>query len=169
MLRHNFDDVKSLACLTGHLCAAFRKPEEIEHPQDLFGVGKTLMRGGNTQKARNCFKILGHSTLSAQAHMHLAASYKKEKQWQEAVCTCQDMIARGEGGVWPYVAMAKYYEHVAKDMDRALHYASGALAHALNTAPLLGEDERETALIRKRIERLKRKKKAASRCGAEEE
>ena len=92
VLRHNFDDVKSLACLTGYLCAVFRQPQDIEHPEDLYGVGKTLMRGGNTQKARTCFKILGHSTLSAKAHMHLAVSYKKEKEWQDAVQTCQEMI-----------------------------------------------------------------------------
>ena len=169
VLRHNFDDVKSLACLTGHICAVFRQPQVIEHPQDLFGVGKTLMRAGNTNKARTCFKILGHSTLSAQAHMHLAASYKKEKDWLEAVDTYRLMIAQGAGGVWPYIEMAKYYEHIERDAGRALHYASAALAYALNTAPLWGEDEKKTALIRKRIERLKRKKNSASRCGAGEE
>ena len=169
VLRHNFDDVKSLACLTGHLCAVFRHPQAIEHPQDLLGVGKTLMRGGNTNKARTCFKILGRSTLSAQAHMHLAVSYKKEKDWQEAISTYRVMIAQGAGGVWPYIEMAKYYEHIEKDMDRALHYASAALVHALNTAPLWGEDEQQTALIRKRIDRLKRKKNSALRGGAGEE
>ena len=169
VLRHNFDEVKSRACLTGHLCAVFRHPQAIEHPQDLLGVGKTLMRGGNTNKARTCFKILGRSTLSAQAHMHLAVSYKKEKDWQEAISTYRVMIAQGAGGVWPYIEMAKYYEHIEKDMDRALHYASAALVHALNTAPLWGEDEQQTALIRKRIDRLKRKKNSALQGGAGEE
>ena len=157
VLRHNFDDVKSLACLTGHLCSVFRRPQAIVHPQDLYGVGKTLMRGGNTQKARTCFKILGHSTLSAKAHMHLAVSYKKEKDWQEVIHTCKTMIAQGAGGVWPYIELAKYYEHIAKNPDCALRYASGALAYTLNTAPLLGQDERDAELIRKRIERLKKK------------
>ena len=159
VLRHNLDDVKSLACLTGHLCAVFRRPETLVHPQDLFGVGKTLMRGGKTKKARICFKILGHSSLSAQAHMHLAVSYKKEKEWKEAVSTYQSMIAQGAGGTWPYIEMAKYCEHIARDIPRALHYANGALANALNTALLRKADEREIALIRRRIERLKEKQK----------
>jgi len=169
VLRHNFDDVKSLASLTGHLCAVFRKPEEIEHPQDLYGVGRTLMRGGRTQKARACFRILGHSSLSSQAHMHLAVSYKKEKEWKEAVETWQGMIVKGDGGTWPYIELAKYYEHIARDIVRALHYANGALAFALNAAPLWGEDEKETALIRKRIDRLKEKQKKASLCDVQEE
>ena len=115
------------------------------------------MRGGRTQQARACFKILGHSTLSSQAHMHLAVSYKKEKEWAEAVETCQQMIAQGAGGVWPYIELAKYYEHIARDNDRALSYANGALRYALNVAPLWGADEQQTALIRRRIDRLRRK------------
>ena len=169
VLRHNLDDVKSLASLTGHLCAVFRQPEQLSHPQDVFGVGKTLMRGGKTQKARACFKILGHSTLSAQAHMHLALSYKREKDWKEAAQTYEIMIARGDGGIWPYIEMAKYYEHVARDIPRALHYANGALGYALNTAPLWGADERESALIQKRIHRLKEKQKRLMYANRQEE
>lgn len=117
------------------------------------------MRGGKTQKARTCFRILGKTTLSAQAHMHLAVSYKKEKEWVQALETYQNMISQGDGGIWPYIEMAKYYEHIAKNPERALHYANGALRFVLNTAPLWGEDERETALIRRRISRLKEKQK----------
>ena len=169
VLRHNFDDVKSLAQLTGHLCAVFRQPESLVHAQDLFGVGKTLMRSGRTQRARACFKILGHSTLSGQAHMHLATSYKKEKEWTQAVNTWQSMIAQGVGGISPYVELAKYYEHIARDNNRALRYANGALACLLNAALLHGEDETQTRLIRRRIERLKRKQEKASQVDDQEE
>ena len=79
------------------------------------------------------------------------------------------MITQGAGGTWPYIELAKYYEHIARNIDRALHYAQGALAFALNTAPLWGEDERETLLIRKRINRLKEKQKKASRADVWEE
>ena len=169
VLRHNFDDGKSLACLTGHLCAAFRAPQTLAHPQDLFGVGRTLMRGGRTQQARTCFRILGRSTLSAQAHMHLAASYKKEKEWAEVVETCQRMIAQGAGGIWPYIELAKYYEHMAKDNERALLYANGALSYALNVALLRGTDEQQVALIRRRIDRLRRKQERETRLRIQEE
>lgn len=157
VLRHNLDDVKSLASLTGHLCAVFRQPETLSHPEDIFGVGRTLMRSGRTQQARTCFKILGHSSMSSQAHMHLAISYKKEKEWAEAVASCQRMIAQGAGGEWPYIELAKYYEHIARDIPRAMCCASGALQYALNAAPISGADEAQLAPIRKRIERLKRK------------
>ena len=157
VLRHNLQDVKSLAELTGHLCAVFRQPLMLAHPEDIYGVGRTLMRGGHTEQARRCFKILGKSSLSPQAHMHLAASYKKGQEWDDEISTCRTMIASGEGGTWPYIELAKYYEHIARDIPAALRCANGALAFALNTAPLRGEDEREMEHMRRRIDRLKRK------------
>ena len=106
VLRHNFDDVRSLAELTAVICSAYRRPEALRHEQDILGVGKTLLRGGRTQQARACFKILGHSTLSPQAHLYLSSSYKRGREWDEAAALWKDMIARGEGGVWPYIELA---------------------------------------------------------------
>lgn len=157
VLRHNLQDVQSLAELTGHLCAVFRQPAALEHPEDLYGVGRTLLRGGRTEGARRCFRILGKSTLAPQAHMYLADSYKKGREWREALQTLNDMIAAGEGGVWPYVELAKYYEHVAKDIPRALRYANAALARSLNAALIEGEDEQKTQALMRRIHRLRRK------------
>ena len=168
VLRHNLQDVQSLAELTGHLCAVFRQPLLLEHPEDLFGVGRTLLRGGRVEQARRCFKILGKSSLSPQAHMHLASSYKKEREWAQAIETYRTMIAAGEGGAWPYVELAKYYEHIARDIPSALRCASGALACALNSAPLLGEDEHETAQLARRIDRLRRKLRAQQGKGQTE-
>ena len=160
VLRHNFDDVRSLAELTAVICSAYRRPEALRYEQDILSVGKTFLRGGRTQQARACFKILGHSTLSPQAHLYLSSSYKRGREWNEAAALWKDMIARGEGGVWPYIELAKYYEHVRRDYGRAQRCAAAALQYALNTAPLGGEDEQLAAAIFKRIDRLKRKQKA---------
>ena len=156
VLRHNFEDVRSLAELTAAICGAYRNPESISCHEDMLGVGRTLMRTGRTQKARTCFKILGHSTLSPQAHLYLASSYKQGREWNEAADAWKTMIARGEGGVMPYIELAKYYEHVEKDAQKALMYAKGALSYALNTAPL-GAERDDTASIMRRIERLQNK------------
>ena len=69
------------------------------------------------------------------------------------------MIVRGESGVWPYIELAKYYEHVCRDYGKALRCATAALQYTLNTAPLNGETETQSAPILKRIERIKRKQK----------
>lgn len=157
VLRHNLDDVKSLAVLTAHLCSAYRAPESLLHAEDVLSVGKMFLRSGRTQKGRKCLKILGHSSLSSKAHMVLASSYKRERNWEETINTCHQMIAGGEGGIWPYIELAKYYEHIEKDLKRALSYADGALCLSLNFVPLKGGDCLETEEIQRRIERLRRK------------
>ena len=156
VLRHNRQDVESLASLTGHLCSAFREPEQLAHAEDAFCVGRTLLRGGHTKEGRRCLRILGRSSMSSQAHLVLSASYKKSREWASSVETWTAMIARGEGGTWPYVELAKYYEHTERDYARALRYAGAALSRALNLSPL-GGDDAEIATLRKRVERLKRK------------
>jgi len=169
VLRHNFEDVKNLAVLTAHLCSVFRAPQVLEHPEDIFSVGKTLIRGGKTQKARNCFKILSKSTLAAQAHLHLSSSFKKEHEWQNACACWMDMIAGGEGGTYPYIELAKYYEHVAHDIPRALEYANAALRFVLNTALLSDENAIPTDPILRRIKRLKHKKEKISKSKISED
>ena len=159
VLRHNFDDIQSLAELTAVICSAYRQPELLRYEQDILGVGKTLLHGRRTQQARNCLKILGHSTLAPQAHLYLASSYKQGREWTEAAELWKTMIAKGEGGAWPYIELAKYYEHVQHDYDKALRYATSALQYLLNTMPLNGDDEKQTAPLFKRIERLKRKQR----------
>ena len=164
VLKHNLQDVQSLASLTGHLCAVFRAPLQLAHAEDLFSVGRTLERRGDIHRARACYRILGHSSMSSQAHMHLAASYKKEKDWEEALDSWMTMIAQGEGGSWPYIETAKYYEHVNRDIAKALHYAKAALSCELNQRLYCDseQDERLDAL-RRRIKRLMRKQRTA--CG----
>lgn len=159
VLRHNFDDIQSLAELTAVICSAYRQPELLRYEQDILSVGKTLLHGRRTQQARNCLKILGHSTLAPQAHLYLASSYKQGREWTEAAELWKTMIAKGEGGAWPYIELAKYYEHVQRDYDIALRYATSALQYLLNTMPLNGDDEKQTAPLFKRIERLKRKQR----------
>ena len=162
VLRHNLQDVRSLAQLTAHLCAVYRQPERLTHEEDLYSVGRTLLRGGRTQQGRACMRILGCGSLGSQARMRLADSYRQQKEWDEAVAVWQTMIARGEGGAAPYLSLAKYYEHVGHDARRALAYARGALQAALNAAPL-GADEAQTDAIIKRIERLQRRLAAGAR------
>ena len=156
VLRHNLQDVQSLAALTGHLCSVFRAPERLVHPEDLFSVGRTLERGGNAKKARSCYRILGHSTMASKAHMHLSISYKKDKEWEEALSSWNTMISKGEGGSWPYIEAAKYYEHIQKDISKALYYARCGLSYELNLLTKYEDDERIEAL-RKRIKRLTKK------------
>lgn len=170
VLDHNRQDVQSLASLTGHLCSVFRSPQQLAYAEDIFSVGRTLERGGDVYRARKCYRILGHSSMSSKAHMHLAASFKRERNWEEAVSSWNDMIARAEGGVLPYIEAAKYYEHVMRDIPRARSYANAALAYELNMTLLRDEGQNETlSALHKRIDRLKKKQNKTISCRSQED
>ena len=91
--------------------------------------------------------------------MHLASSYKHTREWEAAADSWREMIARGEGGTWPYIELAKYYEHIAKDIPQALACARSALRQALGSAPLTGINEMQLEMIRRRIARLQEKQR----------
>ena len=112
VLRHNFDDIQSLAELTAVICSAYRQPELLRYEQDILSVGKTLLHGRRTQQARNCLKILGHSTLAPQAHLYLASSYKQGREWTEAAELWKTMIAKGEGGAGTPLPSGNRMDHI---------------------------------------------------------
>ena len=57
------------------------------------------------------------------------------------------MLSLHEGGVVPYIELAKYYEHTAKDPGKALELTRAALL--LLAEPALGDD---TAVQQTRFE-----------------
>ena len=70
----------------------------------------------------------------------------------------QGMIARREGGIAPYVELAKHYEHVPKDYAAAMDVVRKALI--LLAEPTLFEDsavQEARNALQYRYERLKRK------------
>ncbi len=158
VLNHNLEDVVSLAKLTGHVAAVFRMPETLTEPEDLFSVGRVLERTGLIEQSRKCYRILQHTTLGPSAKLHLAVSYKKAQNWDQTISVCEDMIKEGQNGIWPYIEMAKYQEHVMKDYDTALAYATKGLSYLLNRLYTDKEkQDAEISMTRKRIERLLRK------------
>ena len=168
VLRHNYEDVCSMPKLLAHVAEAFRAPESLDHPEDIYGVGRTLMRGGQVGKARECYRILGHTKMAGHARLRLAESYKKDRDWERIIPVCERMIAEGENGIWPYIELAKYYEHIEKDYDRAEQMTLRAMNTLLNRMQLRGEGERDQAEIKalhRRIERIRRKKERRNTNG----
>ena len=169
VLRHNYDDVRSMPKLLTRVAEAFRAPEALSYPEDIYGVGRTLMRGGHVKSARECYRILGHTKMSGHARLRLVESYKKDRDWGQIIPVCEQMIAEGENGIRPYIELAKYYEHIEKDYPRAEQMSLRALSTLLNRISLLKDESKEeqaemNALYR-RIERIRRKKERRNTNG----
>ena len=68
------------------------------------------------------------------------------------------MIRRREGGITPYVELAKHYEHVERDLPRALELTRRAMALAAEPGLFANQTVQETQnALQCRYARLRRK------------
>ena len=158
VLRHNGEDIASLCVLLAHMCAVYEHPEEIRFGEDLYSMGRALERAAHVQEARRCYRLVSGGRLRAESQARLAHSYRRAGQREEAVRVWQGMIDRREGGVTPYIELAKHYEHRAGDPAAALEMTRRAMA--LLSEPSLRENETVQAAqnaLQCRYDRLKRR------------
>ena len=162
VLEHNAQDIASLCTLLAHMCRMYENPEQLRFDEDVYSMGVALDRFRHTEEARRCYRLAGGS-MHAQGQERLAASYRRSGEKDAAAEVWQGMIARREGGVTPYVELAKYYEHQKRDVPAALDMVRRAIA--MVSEPTLFADpsvqEAENAL-QYRYERLRRKLKRSN-------
>ena len=118
VLEHNEQDIVSLQNLLCHMCRMYENPEQLRFDEDVFSMGVALDRFHHPEAARRCYRLAG-GTMHAQGQEKLAASYRRSGDKDAAAQIWQGMIKRREGGVTPYIELAKYYEHQKRDIDSA--------------------------------------------------
>ncbi|MBQ8953226.1 MAG: hypothetical protein IJ048_03850, partial [Clostridia bacterium] len=82
------------------------------------------------------------------ANQRLSLMLRADRDWAEAERVWCEMIDRGQMGVFPYVELAKLYEHHVREPREALRLTEAALAMA--------PDEERDALERRRARLLAR-------------
>ncbi len=157
VLEHNEQDIVSLQNLLCHMCRMYENPEQLRFDEDVYSMGVALDRFRHTEEARRCYRLAG-GEMHAQGQQRLAVSYRRSGEKQEAAAVWQEMIRCREGGVTPYIELAKYYEHQEKDVRAALDMVRRAIA--MMSEPSLFEETsvQETRnALQYRYDRLKRK------------
>ena len=157
VLEHNAQDIASLCTLLAHMCRMYENPEQLRFDEDIFSMGVALDRFRHTEEARRCYRLAG-GEMHAQGQERLAASYRRSGEKDAAAEVWLGMIARREGGVTPYVELAKYYEHQQKDIPAALDMVCRAIA-LVSEPSLFDETSVQEArnALQYRYDRLKRK------------
>ena len=134
---------------------------------DLFSLSRVLQRAGASDLARaTCLQAIARGLPEAvepQALWQLAAQHKRERRFQEAVETWMKIINLGAR----YTAeaceeLAIYYEHRARDANKALEFAEAAFHHLQEN---FGPPSRQKRLSY-RLERLLRKSQNACQASA---
>ncbi|MBR3504936.1 MAG: ribonuclease H-like domain-containing protein [Clostridia bacterium] len=155
IVSHNRQDIVSLEALLARLSRAYAAPLEQTSMLDVFSLGKALEKQGERAEAGACYRLAARERpLSAMARLrerHVAGSANQRlslmlragRDWGEAERVWREMIDRRQMGVFPYVELAKLYEHRAGDPREALRLTEAALA--------LATAEERGALERRRI------------------
>ncbi len=140
VIRHNRQDIATLAHLLAELDRVYARPEAQTHAQDLFSLGKALEKQGESARARELYRLsavprrsgtlsgLHAEAVAGDANRRLARLCLRAGDTDAAISTLEQMVARGQMGAWPHIELAKIYEHRKKDIRQALRHARRALA-----------------------------------------
>lgn len=160
VLRHNRQDIATLALLLVKLCEIYQQPERLTERKDIFSVGKALERQGEMQPARALYQAsatpapagtleaLTGQKLAGEASWRLYQIERRSGNVDGMQTVLEQMLRRGQMPVEVRVELAKLYEHRRHDFRCALQYAREA-------RQLCGDDDAEA--VDRRIARLEKK------------
>ena len=127
ILKHNAQDIASLCVLLNHMADLYLHPEKIRFSEDVYSMGRALERINRTENARHCYRLARRGRMGDSAGAALAMSYRRGGEREQAAEVWREMIRDRRGGIVPYVELAKYEEHVRRDIPAALELTEKAL------------------------------------------
>jgi hypothetical protein len=127
ILKHNAQDIASLCVLLNHMADLYLHPEKIRFSEDVYSMGRALERINRTENARRCYRLARRGRMGDSAGTALAMSYRRGGEREQAAEVWREMIRNRRGGIVPYVELAKYEEHVRRDIPAALELTEKAL------------------------------------------
>jgi len=144
VFRHNRMDLRGLAALAGKLLAMLAEPEAAQgDPLEVYGLSRLLRRRGECGRARQLYERViaagSSGEMARAARRELAALAKRDHDFTRAVSLWQELIDdRRKRGACPapdllchleaFEQLAIYYEHHAREPERAAELTRNALA-----------------------------------------
>ena len=154
---HNEKDVVSMVGLLFKEYNYFNNPlrDKTIAPLDLYSMGKYFERMRDYTMAQACIAKASpklNGSCRRDSLLRLSMIHKREKRWADAVSIWKDFVSNEKiFNLSPYVELAKYYEHKAKNFEIAMHYSNEALNK------ISSRRENDASALRHRIFRLKNK------------
>lgn len=169
VIEHNESDVVSMSVILCRLIRIFGDPVgQLDDIRDVMHLGESYYAKKDFKRSLECFgaalKGSKDAMTSYNCMKYISFIHKKNKEYSSAVELWQKMERIMPSAVLPLEELAKYYEHVQKDIAKALECANKARKNAL----LSGAKELRAQLDR-RIERLNKKRGAVDATSYEED
>ncbi len=166
IFRHNQMDLCGLALLAGKIFSLLSTPEDSSGDAfELYGASRMLERRGERTRARGlCARALETglpATVDRAARRGLAQLAKRERDYPAASALWESLCGDSLEGLDAYEQLAIYYEHRAREPERAVTLAREALA-ALRRALSAGQTDstryrKLQSRLEHRLARLERK------------
>jgi len=157
ILKHNAQDIASLCVLLNHMANLYLHPEKIRFSEDVYSMGRALEKINRTENARHCYRLARRGRMGDSAGAALAMSYRRGGEREQAAEIWREMIRDHRGGILPYVELAKFEEHVRRDIPAALKLTEKALLlasePALRESTTVQESKNELQYRRQRLMR----------------
>jgi uncharacterized protein YprB with RNaseH-like and TPR domain len=133
VLKHNLDDVVSLAALTVCACdCTTREPAAFDNPLDLYSLARIMENTAEWQRAADFYERALRGGLVdpilMKAQENLAALARRAGNHTRALVLCEELIARESFSMVGYEGAAIHYERIAGVPRRALEVVESALA-----------------------------------------
>jgi uncharacterized protein YprB with RNaseH-like and TPR domain len=169
VFRHNQQDLRGLAALSGKMLSLLAEPETAECAAlDLFGLSRLLRRRGEMQRSRQLYERALVSGLPGEldraARRELARLAKRERDFSRATELWGELTGGAgvaDAALEAYEQLAMYYEHQAREPERAASLtreALTALGEALQAGTLTPASHRKLrSRLEHRLERLARR------------
>ena len=155
VLKHNAQDIVSLCVLLNHMADLYLHPEKIRFSEDVYSMGRALERIHRTENARNCYRLARRGRMGDPAGTALAMSYRRSGEKDQAAEIWREMVRERRGGIVPLVELAKYEEHVLRNLPEALELTEKALSilsePALREGGTVQESKNELQYRRQRL------------------
>jgi hypothetical protein len=166
VFRHNQMDLRGLAALACRVLALLADPETCgQDALELYGVSRLCERRGELNRARKLYEQSITSSLPAEtdrvARSSLARLAKREGDFRAARELWETALGTSREGLEAYEQLAIYYEHRAREPQRAAEIARQALAELRRANRLgliaAGAYAQNKAKFEHRLARLERK------------
>ena len=99
----------------------------------------------------------GSFYLLTEIEKKLSWQYKRLKKWNKAVKIWEEMINENRGGLFPYIELAKYYEHQVKKNLKALKCTEKAITILKEKRRITTNYQEEKNKLEHRLSRLETK------------
>jgi uncharacterized protein YprB with RNaseH-like and TPR domain len=149
---HNQMDILSMVALAGRINLIYHNPQAAQPRKGVehFALGRLFWDHGHRERAITCFEIAlkrCDDDLAWEVMKWLSRAFKKTGQAEKAQSLWEEMMTWPyKRDTFPYIELAKYYEHRHKDCQRAIVYVEQALEQSSSHQ----QKEIEDLLYRKR-------------------